>query len=194
MALSAFEESFSLDGQVDTLRLLVEAARAVDDRETLLNALDSAVAFFEGGERLMTLREMISLRMEQNDFEHALPILEEVLTVAPTDVNVIRQLILCLETLGRTAELKRYFSEWVSDFGTKRMSGLTAEVSFKLGCLLRDEGDGDGALNLFEAVTRLDSSNVGNLLALGDILSERERWQDTARSSQHCGVVSRSNG
>ncbi|MGB0647177.1 MAG: tetratricopeptide repeat protein, partial [Bradymonadia bacterium] len=181
-ALSAFEESFSLDGQVDTLRLLVEAARAVDDRETLLNALDSAVAFFEGGERLMTLREMIALRMERNDFEHAVPILEEVLADAPTDVNVIRQLIQCLETLGRTAELKRYFGDWVNDFGTKRMSGLTAEVSFKLGCLLRDEGDGDGALNLFEAVTRLDSSNVGNLLALGNILSERERWQDTARA------------
>ena len=62
------------------------------------------------------------------------------------------------------------------------MSGLTAEVSFKLACILRDEGDADAALNLFQAVTRLDSSNVANLLALGGLLSDRERWRDTAKS------------
>ena len=47
---------------------------------------------------------------------------------------------------------------------------------------MRADGDLDAAITLFEMVNRQDSSNVGNLLALGDALSELERWQETAKT------------
>jgi golgin subfamily B member 1 len=181
-AITAFEDSFSLDSEVSTLRLIIQAARQLDDLGRLVRALDSAVAFFEDAERLSTLRELTALRLRNEEVEEAASLLEELVIELPDDIDVIRQLMACLETLGRTDELKRRYAGWIAEFGNRRMSGLTAEISFKLACLHREAGALEKAIGLFESVARLDSSNVPNLLALGGAFSDQERWDDTAKT------------
>ena len=147
-----------------------------------MSALDSAAAFMEGAERLDTLKSLVALRLANQMLEEALVVLEDLIDEDPDDEESIRQLVRCLEQTGRTDDLRRRLQSWVDEFKDKRHSSLGVELTYKLGCIVREEGDVAAAIELFESVNRQDSSNVGNLLALGDALSEMERWQETAKT------------
>ena len=125
---------------------------------------------------------MVQLRLDSGLFEEALIVLEDLIEEEPDDEVNIRNLVRCLEQTGRTEDLRRRLEVWVDEFKDKRHSGLGVELTYKLGCLVRADGDLDAAITLFEMVNRQDSSNVGNLLALGDALSELERWKETAKT------------
>ncbi|HVV50408.1 MAG TPA: tetratricopeptide repeat protein, partial [Polyangia bacterium] len=162
-----------------TLAALEEMARAAKDDERLAGILDLELrAAADDGDRKRLLREIAGLYggpLAQPGA--ALPYLERLVALDPTEIPGREQLAEALIAAGRTDQATRLIGEIVAELTKARRGKETARWQTRLGTLAEARGDAEAAAASFNAAYKLDPSHPATIAALGRLAYRRSDFE-----------------
>ncbi len=156
-------------GHRPTLEALEKLARDGKDDERLANILDLQLhTAADDGERGRLLREIAGLYSGPlAQPAAALPYLERLVALDPTEIPGREQLAEALLAAGRTDQATRIISEVIAELTKARRGKETARWQTRLGTIAEARGDTEGAAVSFNAAYKLDPSHPATIAALG---------------------------
>jgi tetratricopeptide (TPR) repeat protein len=165
-----------------TLEALEQMARESKDDERLVQLLELALETAgDDDERRKRLREIAALYAGPlAQPAAALPALERLVALDPTEIPGREQLAEALLASGRAAEAARLMEQLIVELGKARRGKDAARWHTRLGVLAEARGDEAGAAASFGAAYRLDPTHPATVAALGR-LAFRSRDFDSAR-------------
>ena len=140
-------------------RLLVQEADEVED-ET---------------ERLALLRKIAELYANVGDMEGALPVLQEVVQLAPDDLLASIALADAFTALGELDSAEQIIDQGLEQVGTKRSPELAA-LSHRKARIAGARGDGDAQLELLQKAFAADKTNGQVAAELADLAEAMEEF------------------
>jgi golgin subfamily B member 1 len=156
-------------GHRPTLEALEKLARDAKDDERLANILDLQLhTAADDGERGRLLREIAGLYggpLAQP--AAALPYLERLVALDPTEIPGREQLAEALLAAGRIEPATRIITEVIAALTKARRGKETARWQTRLGTIAEARGDNEGAAASFNAAYKLDPSHPATIAALG---------------------------
>ncbi len=162
-----------------TLAALEKIAREANDEERLTSILDLQLhAAADDDERRRLLREIAGLYggpLAQP--AAALPYLERLVALDPTEIPGREQLAEALIAAGRTDQATRIIGELVAELTKARRGKETARWQTRLGTIAEARGDAEGAAASFNAAYKLDPSHPATIAALGRIAYRRSDFE-----------------
>ncbi|HLK90742.1 MAG TPA: tetratricopeptide repeat protein [Polyangia bacterium] len=169
-------------GHRPTLEALEKIARDAKDDERLATILDLGLqAAPDAPEQRRLLKEIAGLyggALKQP--AAALPYLERLVALDPTEIPGREQLAEALIAAGRTDQATRIIGELVAELTKAKRGKETARWQTRLGTLAEARGDAEGAAQSFNAAYKLDPSQPATIAALGRI-AYRKSDLDSAR-------------
>lgn len=105
--------------------------------------------------------------IEDEKYEEAIKLLQEILGKRPDETNTIYLLGICYEKVGKTKEAKKLFEKVV-----ERKPNF-APVNFKLAVIYHREGNKDNALKYYRKTVELDKTNWVAFYDAGILLFEK---------------------
>jgi tetratricopeptide (TPR) repeat protein len=162
-----------------TLAALEEIAREARDDERLVSILDLQLATApDDDERRRLLREIA--RLYSGPLAQpaaALPYLERLVALDPTEIPGREQLAEALIAAGRTDQATRIIGELVTELGKARRGKDSARWHTRLGTLAEARGDAEAAATSFNAAYKLDPSHPATIAALGRLAYRRSDFE-----------------
>ena len=166
-------------GHRPTLEALEKLARDAKDDERLTNILDLQLhTAADDGERGRLLREIAGLYggpLAQPTA--ALPYLERLVALDPTEIPGREQLAEALLAAGRTEQATRMIAEVIAELTKARRGKETARWQTRLGTIAEARGDTEGAAASFNAAYKLDPSHPATIAALGRLAYRRSDFE-----------------
>ncbi|HEX3902026.1 MAG TPA: tetratricopeptide repeat protein [Polyangia bacterium] len=166
-------------GHRPALEALEKIAREAKDEERLANILDLQLhSAPDDGERRRLLREIAGLYggpLAQP--AAALPYLERLVALDPTEIPGREQLAEALIAAGRTDQATRIIGELVAELTKARRGKETARWQTRLGTIAEMRGDAEGAAASFNAAYKLDPSHPATIAALGRLAYRRSDFE-----------------
>ena len=165
-----------------TLDALEELARAAKDDERLVQLLELGLETpLSDDDRKKRLREIAALYAGSlAQPSAALPALERLVALDPTEIPGREQLAEALVASGRVAEAVRLMEQLIVELGKARRGKDAARWHTRLGVLAEARGDHDAAAASFGAAYKLDPTHPATVAALGR-LAFHSRDFDSAR-------------
>ncbi|HXJ20416.1 MAG TPA: tetratricopeptide repeat protein [Polyangia bacterium] len=165
-----------------TLEALEAIAREAKDDERLVSILDLKLQIAASdAERAKLLREVAALLSGPlAQPAAALPYLQRLIAVDPTEVAGREQLADALMGAGRIDEALRLIGEIITELGKARRGKEAARWHTRLGTIAEARGDTEAASAAFNAAYKLDPSHPATIAALGR-LAYRRSDLDSAR-------------
>ncbi|HEY4393736.1 MAG TPA: tetratricopeptide repeat protein, partial [Polyangia bacterium] len=165
-----------------TLAALEKIAREVKDDGRLVSILDLQLhAAADDEERRRLLREIAGLYSSPlAQPSAALPYLERLVALDPTEIPGREQLAEALIAAGRTDQATRIIGEVIAELTKARRGKETARWQTRLGTIAEGRGDTEGAAQSFNAAYKLDPSHPATIAALGRIAYRKSDF-DAAR-------------
>jgi tetratricopeptide (TPR) repeat protein len=165
-----------------TLDALEELARAAKDDERLVQLLELGLETpLSDDDRKKRLREIATLYAGPlAQPSAALPALERLVTLDPTEIPGREQLAEALIASGRVAEAARLMEQLIVELGKVRRGKDAARWHTRLGVIAEARGDAAGAAASFGAAYKLDPTHPATVAALGR-LAFRSGDFDSAR-------------
>jgi tetratricopeptide (TPR) repeat protein len=169
-------------GHRPTLEALEKIAREAKDDERLANILDLELQTApDDDERRRLLREIAGLYGGPlGQLSAALPYLERLVALEPTEISGREQLAEALIAAGRTDQATRIIGELIAELTKARRGKETARWQTRLGTMAEARGDAAGAAQSFNAAYKLDPSQPATIAALGRLAYRRSDF-DAAR-------------
>jgi golgin subfamily B member 1 len=169
-------------GHRPTLEALEKIAREAKDDERLANILDLELQTApDDDERRRLLREIAGLYGGPlGQLSAALPYLERLVALDPTEIPGREQLAEALIAAGRTDQATRIIGELIAELTKARRGKETARWQTRLGTMAEARGDAAGAAQSFNAAYKLDPSQPATIAALGRLAYRRSDF-DAAR-------------
>jgi tetratricopeptide (TPR) repeat protein len=169
-------------GHRPTLEALEKIARDAKDDERLATILDLGLqAAPDAAEQRRLLREIAGLyggALKQP--AAALPYLERLVALDPTEIPGREQLAEALIAAGRTDQATRIIGELIAELTKAKRGKETARWQTRLGTIAEARGDAEAAAQSFNAAYKLDPSHPATIAALGR-LAYRKSDLDSAR-------------
>lgn len=164
---------------------LAEVYRRLGDRARLAALLEETAPLLEGAaERAKLLLSRARMAIDE-DPDKAVSLLQEVIEENPSDLAAAAVLADLLEKLGRGAELSELYKKQLDAAKDREDRAAVTALSLKLGALLEQQWDEQGALDVYHAALDWDPKSrellrqivrVGmsrdDSLALGDALDQ----------------------
>jgi tetratricopeptide (TPR) repeat protein len=165
-----------------TLEALEAIAREAKDDERLVGILDLKLQTAStNAERAKLLREIATLLSGPlAQPAAALPYLERLVAVDPSEVAGREQLADALTAAGRIDDALRLIGEIITELGKARRGKEAARWHTRLGTIAEARGDTEGASTAFNAAYKLDPSHPATIAALGRLAYRRSDF-DSAR-------------
>ncbi|APR81973.1 DNA double-strand break repair Rad50 ATPase [Minicystis rosea] len=164
---------------------LAEVYRKLDDRRRLAALLEETAPLLEDATERARLRLSRARMAVDEDQEKAVSLLKEVIEESPSDGEAATVLAHLLEKLGRREELSALVQKQLDAAKDREDRPAIVDLSLKLGSLLEQQWDEQGALDVYHAaldwdpksrellrqIVRLGMSRDDSL-ALGDALDQ----------------------
>ena len=175
-------------GHRPTLEALERLARDAKDDERLANILDLQLhTAADDGERGRLLREIAGLYGGQlAQPAAALPYLERLVALDPTEIPGREQLAEALLAAGRTEQATRIITEVIAELTKARRGKETARWQTRLGTIAEARGDSEAAAASFNAAYKLDPSHPATIAALGRLAYRSSDFELPASSTGRC--------
>ncbi|HVZ72172.1 MAG TPA: tetratricopeptide repeat protein [Polyangia bacterium] len=162
---------------VPTLEALEAAARASKDDERLVQLLqmrlDATAGTISQDEQRKVLAEIASLYKRQRRSSQAVPVLEKLVSMSPTEIEGRGDLADALIAAGRTKEALAIARDLIEQL-TKARRGKEASAWYqRLGAIAVADGDLVAAGEHFNAAYKLDPAHPLTLASLGRLAFER---------------------
>jgi len=162
-----------------TLEALEKLARDAKDDERLASILDlqlhTAADDEERGRLLREIAGLYSGSLAQPTA--ALPYLERLVALDPTEIPGREQLAEALLAAGRTEQATRVIGEVIAELTRARRGKDTARWQTRLGTIAEARGDAQGAAASFDAAYKLDPSHPATIAALGRLAYRRSDFE-----------------
>ncbi len=170
-------------GHRPTLEALEKIARDAKDDERLANILDLQLhTAADDGERGRLLREIAGLYSGPlAQPTAALPYLERLVALDPTEIPGREQLAEALLAAGRTEQATRIIAEVIAELTKARRGKETARWQTRLGTIAEARGDTEGAAASFNAAYKLDPSHPATIAALGRLAYRRSDFESARK-------------
>jgi tetratricopeptide (TPR) repeat protein len=166
-------------GHRPTLEALERLARDAKDDERLANILDlqlhTAADDAERGRLLREIAGLYSGPLAQPTA--ALPYLERLVALDPTEIPGREQLAEALLAAGRTEQATRIIAEVIAELTKARRGKETARWQTRLGTIAEARGDTAAASASFDAAYKLDPSHPATIAALGRLAYRRSDFE-----------------
>ena len=162
-----------------TLEALEGIARAAKDDERLVSILDLQLqTATTDAERAKLLREIAALLGGPlGQPTAALPHLERLVALDPTEIAGREQLAEALIAAGRGDEAGRLIGEIITELGKARRGKDAARWHTRLGTIAEARGDNQAASAAFNAAYKLDPSHPATIAALGRLAYRRSDFE-----------------
>jgi len=162
-----------------TLEALEAIARAAKDDERLVSILDLQLqTATTDAERAKLLREIAGLLGGPlGQPAAALPHLERLVALDPTEIAGREQLAEALIAAGRGDEATRLIGEIIAELGKARRGKEAARWHTRLGTIAEARGDTEAASAAFNAAYKLDPSHPATIAALGRLAYRRSDFE-----------------
>ena len=166
-------------GHRPTLEALERLARDAKDDERLASILDLQLhTAADDGERGRLLREIAGLYSGPlAQPTAALPYLERLVALDPTEIPGREQLAEALLAAGRTDQATRIIAEVIAELTKARRGKETARWQTRLGTIAEARGDTAAASASFDAAYKLDPSHPATIAALGRLAYRRSDFE-----------------
>jgi golgin subfamily B member 1 len=166
-------------GHREALGALEKIARDAKDEERLANILDLELqTAADDDERRRLLREIAGLYSGPlAQPAAALPYLERLVALDPTEIPGREQLAEALIVSGRTDQATRIIGEVIAELTKARRGKETARWQTRLGTIAEARGDAEGAAASFNAAYKLDPSHPATIAALGRLAYRRSDFE-----------------
>ncbi len=165
-----------------TLAALETIARDAQDHDRLAGILDLRLqAATTDADRAKLLRELAALLSGPlGQPGAALPHLERLVALDPTEIAGREQLADALIAAGRADQAVRLIGELITELGKARRGKDAARWHTRLGTIAEARGDTEAAAAAFNAAYKLDPSHPATIAALGRLSYHRSDF-DAAR-------------
>ena len=162
-----------------TLEALEAIARAAKDDERLVSILDLQLqTATTDAERAKLLREIAALLGGPlGQPAAALPHLERLVALDPTEIAGREQLAEALIAAGRGDEATRLIGEIITELAKARRGKEAARWHTRLGTIAEARGDSEAASAAFNAAYKLDPSHPATIAALGRLAYRRSDFE-----------------
>ncbi len=169
-------------GEREIWQPLVEIYRILDDHGRLGQLLDETAPLLDSSTERGALRLERARMAIHDDQEKAISILKELLEDDPTHVEAADLLSDLLEKHGRKAELAVLVAKQIDAAKDRRDTPAIVALSLRLGQLLEQQWDENGALDVYHAALDWDAHNRDLLRAIVRIGVAREDSVDLGGS------------
>jgi tetratricopeptide (TPR) repeat protein len=169
-------------GEREIWQPLVEIYRILDDHARLGQLLDETAPLLDSAAERGALRLERARMAVHDDQEKAIAILKELLEDDPTHVEAATLLSDLLEKHGRKAELGALVARQIDAAKDRRDTPAIVALSLRLGLLLEQQWDENGALDVYHAALDWDADNRDLLRAIVRIGVAREDSVDLGGS------------
>ena len=183
-AKRALESAVEENGDPDALEALIKLAREAGDDAAVSALLERRLVDATGEARGGLLVEIAALRAQAGDAAGAVVALEEAWQLAPDDLKVADALLEAYFAADRHDEAEPILHAIVEKLKAGRRFKELFAYNYRMGCVAEARGDTEQALALYTECFEYDATYVPNLLKLGGLHYDGERWDQALKIFQ----------